>query len=70
MMRGRGRPKGAKSTCSFCGERGHNSTMGSCSGVELAIQMVLAGSSQSESARQSGIFHQCVSGELKRRGLR
>lgn len=63
VIRGRGRPPGSASTCSFCGEAGHNAARGgaTCSPTYLAVRLVLErGYLQTEAAQELGVTPQAV----------
>jgi hypothetical protein len=66
-----GRPPGADSTCSFCGDCGHNATNGVCSRVAIATRMVDdTGCTASDAARAVGVDRSAVSERLRRLRLR
>ena len=63
------RGKGTTSTCSFCGESGHNARGGSCSGVAIAQGLVAGGMSQTEAASVIGISKQAISKRMLSQGI-
>lgn len=62
-----GRPRGSQSTCSACGQLGHNARNGKCSAGHIGASLMEAsGMSQSDSARRVGVSDQAISQRRRR----